>query len=699
MKKTDYRKALDKVSCSDDFRRQLSEKLSQELQGSDEYTDVITHVEKAEPRKIGYSVAAIAACAVLCTGIAAVYRNATTPPDTLESGISSSESVIRPVGTAPDMNTVLDELYGREITANSGFFSHIYASGDDYSSETYEYVDDNNTFKTLSPLTGKTLLDYLSHEEWDKWILEDDELTDDVKDRICSEYLRFACDNYEIYIYESSYIELRINDSANAPASVFYGLPDNWGIYEIYLELYNGFSPPLDNFYNADIAVNYEGGTLTLTEEQKNQIRAILTKYDWVPSRASVGSMTPLGIQLTVGDKTSYLNLNGTVEYYENGYDIFAEERQRPTRQYVQTVELKEQIKEIIEPSCNPIATKSLADCEMKIRYGSGDYIAVSSDENKEKLIRAMYNVTWEPTNSLQPTFDIDNSLVLQLNENGEESYFFLNSNIEYRMGDIAQSYILPDSFRNTVLGVYCSEISEPVFLNLAERAPTYLGEKLTESQTLELQELLSRCNWSDTVVTDKSDITLNHDTAATLKLGSGPIYLQFFDNGYVRCFSPEAAISDSLFKQTEVTTSAAKGIITADFDYSAAAKKQINLLPISPFLSVYYEDTQLLFITNDSQYSSESTILNLDPSQGSDLWTILSEADYEFAENTDFKYENFYQLSYTDHQYRNPITFNEDGYVYFSTDDHNYIRFTVRMSESDTESLNSFLKALKENQ
>ncbi len=698
MKKTDYQKALDKIKCSESFRSQLSVKLSKEPETSEEYADIITDVEMAKPQKIGYSAAAIAACAAICVGIATVYKNASDSPNTYDSNISASEVEVRPVDTAPDMNTVLDELYGLEITANLGFFSHTYTCGDDYSSDLYEYVDDSSTYKNLSPLTAKTVLDYLSYEEWDKWILEDDELTDEIKDQICSEYVRFGCDNYEIYIYESSYVELRINDSADAQTSVFYDFPDNWEIYEIYIELYNGSSPPLDNFYHADIAVNYEGGTLTLTEEQKNQIRAILTKYDWVPSNASVGSMTPLGIQLTVGDKTSYLNLNGTVEYYEDGYDMFAEEYQPPTLKYIQTLEIKEQIKEIIEPSCNPIAMKSLPDCEMKIRYGSGDYITVSTEENKEKLIRALYNVTWEPTDSQQLMVDIDNSLILQLIENGEESYFFLNNNIEYRMGDIAQSYILPDNFRNTVLGVYCSEISEPVFINISERAPTYLGEELTEAQTLKLQELLGKCNWSDTVVTDKSDITLNHDTAVTLKLGSGPIYLQFFDNGYVRCFSPEAAISDSLFKQTEFTTSEAKEIITADFDYSAAAIGQINLLPISPFLSVYYEDTQLLFITNDSQYESDSTVIAIDLTQGIELWTILSEAEYEYAENTDFEYENFYQLSFTDHQYRNPITFNEDGYVYFSTDDHNYIRFTVRMSESDTEALNSFLQTLKEN-
>lgn len=699
MKKTDYKKALDKIKCSDSFRKQLSEKLSEEPQTSDEYADIITDVEKAKPRKIGYSAAAIAACAAICMSVATVYKNASDSPDTYDSSISASESVIQPVGTAPDMNTVLDELYGREITANLGSFSHTYECGDDYSSETYEYVDDNSTFKTLSALTAKTVLDYLSYEEWDKWILEDDELTDEVKDQICSEYVRFGCDDYEIYIYESNYIELRINDSSDTSTSVFYDFPDNWGIYEIYLELYNGFSPPLDNFYNADIAVNYEGGTLTLTEEQKNQIRAILTKYDWVPSRASVGSMTPLGIQLTVGDKTSYLNLNGTVEYYENGYDESAEGHQRPTRKYVQTIELKEIIKEIIEPSCNPITMKELPNCEMKIRYGSGDYITVSSEENKEELIRALYNVTWEPTDSQQLTLDTDSSLVLQLIENGEESYFFLNNNIEYRMGDIAQSYILPDNFRNTVLGVYCSEISEPVFVSIAERAPTYLGIRLSESQALELQELLGRCNWSDTVVTDKSDITLNHNTCTTLKLGSASIYLQFFDNGYVRCVSPEAAISDTLFKQTEFTTSAAKEIITSGFDYSAAAKEHINILPISPFTSVYYEDTQLLFITNDSQYESESAVLTMDVSQGSELWTILSNAEYEYANITEFEYENFYQLSYSDYGYRNPITFNEDGYVHFTIDDYNYVEFTVKMSKADTEALNSFLKTLKENQ
>lgn len=339
-----------------------------------------------------------------------------------------------------------------------GRLARIHENGDNSAEASYGYADDNSTLKQLSDLTKKTVLDYLSYEEWDNWLLEDDELTDEVKEQMCSEYVRFGCDDYEIYIYESNYIELRINNSADAPTSVFYDFHDNWEIYEIYLELYNGTSPPLDNFYEADIKVEYNGELVTPTEEQQNQIRALLTKYDWVPDTMAIGSMTPLGIQLTVGDKTSYLNLNGTIEYYENGYDEGAEGYQPPTLQYVQTLEIKEQIKEIIEPLCNPIAMKELGDCEMKIRYGSGDYVTVSSEENREKIIYALYDVEWEPTDGQQLTLDTDSSLVLQLIENGEESYFFLNNSIEYRMGDISQSYVLSDKLRDKVIGVYCSE-------------------------------------------------------------------------------------------------------------------------------------------------------------------------------------------------------------------------------------------------
>lgn len=697
MKKTDYKKALDKVKCSDSFRKQLSEKLSEEPQASDEYTDIITEVENVKPRKIGHSIAAIAACAAICVGVATVYKNASDSPDTYESGISASES--QPDESAPGINDIIDNLYEYNITAKLGEFYHINACGEDSAYSYYEYDDDNSTFKKLSDLTKETVLNYLSNTEWDKWRLKDNELTDEVKEQMCSEYIQFKFNIYEVYIFESSYVELRINDLAETSTSVIYDLPDNWETYESYLRLYNGASPPLDNFYEADIKVEYNGELLTPTEEQQNQIRALLTKYDWVPSSASVGSMTPLGIQLTVGDKTSYLNLNGTIEYYENGYDESAEGHQHLTRQYVQTTELKEQIKDIIKPLYNPIAMKELGECDMKIRYGSGDYVNISFESNREKIIYALYDVEWERTDSQQIMPDADDSLILQLIENGEESYFFLNNNIEYRMGDIAQSYVLPDMLRNEVIAAYCSEISEPVFVSIAERAPTYLGKKLSESQALELQELFDKCNWSDTVVTDKSDITLNYNTCTTLQLGSGPIYVQLFDNGYVRCVSPVAAIDDTLFKQTEFTTSAAKKIITADFDYSEAVKEYINILPISPLTSVYHETTEMVFVTDDGQYTSESTVLTMDNSQGSELWTILSNAEYEYANNTDFEYENFYQLSFSDYNYRNPITFNEDGYVHFITDDYNYVEFTVKMSEADTEALNSFLKTLKESQ
>lgn len=697
MKKTDYKKALDKVKCSDSFRKQLSEKLSEEPQASDEYADIITEVENVKPRKIGHSIAAIAACAAICVGVATVYKNASDSPDTYESGLSVSES--QTDDTVPDIKAVIEQLYEYDITACLGRLARIHENGDNSAEASYGYADDNSTFKKLSDLTKETVLNYLSNTEWDKWRLKDNELTDEVKEQMCSNYIHLNFNVYEIYIFESSYVELRINDSAETSTSVFYDLPDNFQTYESYLRLYNGASPPLDNFYEADIKVEYNGELVTPTEEQKNQIRALLTKYDWVPDTSASVTMYPLYIQLTVGDKTSHLKLTGAIEYYENGYDEGAEGYQPPTQQYVLTLELVEQIKEIIEPSCNPIAMKELPNYEMKIRYGSGDYVNISSESNRERIIYALYDVEWERTDSQQIMPDADDSLILQLIENGEESYFFLNNNIEYRMGDIAQSYVLPDMLRNEVIAAYCSEISEPVFVSIAERAPTYLGKKLSESQALELQELFDKCNWVGTVVTDKSDITLNYDTCTTLQLGSGPIYVQLFDNGYVRCVSPVAAIDDTLFKQTEFATSAAKKIITDGFDYSAAAKEQINFLPISPLTSVYYESTTMVFVTDDSQYESASTAITMDNSQGSELWTILSEAEYEFAENTDFEYENFYQLSFSDYNYSNPITFNEDGYIHFITDDYNYAEFTVKMSEADTEALNSFLKALKESQ
>ena len=48
MKKENYKKHLDKISCSDDFRKKMEAMLSSEPAAIVEYDDAVTNVERAD---------------------------------------------------------------------------------------------------------------------------------------------------------------------------------------------------------------------------------------------------------------------------------------------------------------------------------------------------------------------------------------------------------------------------------------------------------------------------------------------------------------------------------------------------------------------------------------------------------------------------------------------------------------------------
>lgn len=81
MKQSDYRKSLDNIRCSDEFRQKMEERLSAARTESHEYADSVSHLERA-PRLNTGRIAAAAAAFVLIGGTAGtVYYTATKLPE------------------------------------------------------------------------------------------------------------------------------------------------------------------------------------------------------------------------------------------------------------------------------------------------------------------------------------------------------------------------------------------------------------------------------------------------------------------------------------------------------------------------------------------------------------------------------------------------------------------------------------------
>lgn len=660
MKKTDYRSALDKVKCSEDFRRRLTEKLAAEPDTENEYTEVTSHVENAKPRKISRTIAAISACAVLCAGAVAVFRNIAAHHDFTEKCLDLAISYKELGEIIPDNFTDCD------ITADFGQL--VRTSEFDL---IYDYIANDNSFKVLNSSAKKRIYSLFHSINWEKSFVEEPFQIESIYKESYGDAVHLSYNGNDMYICRNGFIEFRCPEKS---VFAFFFSTNKTNLLEDITKAINGSPSPVEDFSAADIEISYEGENIPLNDTQIHQIQQLLNGYDWVEDTMAIGSMSYYDIKIITNQKTQRLVTNGTLEFYKNYSDG------SPACKYVQTQELMDNLKNIIDNGGNPKKFNSYSDCEVKIRYGNGDYITVASEENKKQILNMLNGYEWEYYNAVYDT-QMNNPFVLMVSENGEEHRYFINPdiNIEYRCGEASCAYVLTKEFVNQILSVYLEESGDDIPGNIADMNPTYMGELLTDYQTEKLQDILSQC----APYNENNDVSFSQ--RAALKLGSDYIYLIFYENGFVSYVTPH---SSSLYTLDETAAKESVKIITSDFDYTAKFRKYLSIMTISPYTSIAFENMPMVYVTDDRQYTSETIPFSMPYSEASKLWTILSEAECEKVKDNEFDYKEFYTIE--------DIIINSAGYIRVSVDD--YSVFTVKMSEEDTAAVNAVLEECRQN-
>lgn len=89
MSRREYKKAVDKIACTDAFRTKMEEKLSLPASESCEYADSVDEVERAKSCGIKRIIGVVAACGVVCVSVGVGFK-AIKKSDTEPIGSSSS---------------------------------------------------------------------------------------------------------------------------------------------------------------------------------------------------------------------------------------------------------------------------------------------------------------------------------------------------------------------------------------------------------------------------------------------------------------------------------------------------------------------------------------------------------------------------------------------------------------------------------
>ncbi len=106
MSRREYKNAVDKIVCTDEFRAKMEEKLSLPASESHEYADSVSEVERVRPHNIKRILGAAAACGVVCVSVGVgynAYKNSDTDPMDSSSVSVKYENLPYLIQNFPDM--------------------------------------------------------------------------------------------------------------------------------------------------------------------------------------------------------------------------------------------------------------------------------------------------------------------------------------------------------------------------------------------------------------------------------------------------------------------------------------------------------------------------------------------------------------------------------------------------------------------
>lgn len=178
MKKKDYRNALDKIKCSDDFCVRIKDKLKTPVTESHEYADTVSHLEKAKPRSLRNIAIGTAAC--IAVGICALgFYKLVLIQNSIDSPLTSdieTSSDFTESGTAGINQTVTEVFESSnaendncgELSANESVIQAVSEAIEKYNSnESVEdtacimFIEGDGQFDTAYPI-GENSIEQIS---------------------------------------------------------------------------------------------------------------------------------------------------------------------------------------------------------------------------------------------------------------------------------------------------------------------------------------------------------------------------------------------------------------------------------------------------------------------------------------------------------------------------------------------------------
>lgn len=421
MRKDDYKKHLDKISCSDEFRRKMEELLSAEQE--EIYAESVTTVERAG--RINYHRwAGIAASAVLLLGIGGV--------------------AVHTMKDAPEVPP----------THSGESDAPIAATGDKSNDEAGEYYFsfENNTYYRLAMGVEGNLPDELAEKlierinsgikrEYDKEITAENDIQeakydinlfehDSVPNTECKDYVFTICsDTDEDLLYKVSNNNI-IFIADNGEESLYFGDKD----------LYGDINKTIaENIFSYDWKV--------VNDEYYEEYSSLLNKY----RDEIVRSDLELGDEIIVLDTNlpfiTHANKNGTIQVYYSigiGSEIFPVTYQAPVEFVTAVYELMDENYAIdlspepmnIKEKLNSVLSNSDFNENSDVFYGTGQgqfskgfEIGKAGEAGGDELIKLLADYEWVPAEdsdymrsdfiriSYQSEFDL---IGISVNDKGE---------------------------------------------------------------------------------------------------------------------------------------------------------------------------------------------------------------------------------------------------------------------------------------